>query len=416
MTDFTHLDESGDARMVDVAAKEVTDRRATAQAFVRTSAQVIELLRGSGVPKGDALARISGPLRPMLSAERVLLNFLQRLSGVATLTARYVKEVEGTKAGIYDTRKTTPGWREPEKYAVRCGGGFNHRYNLADAVMLKDNHFAHLGGNHAAQLERFVNMSRQIEGVKKVFVEVDHVDKQLDIVLNVQGIDVILLDNMTVEEYLKFCLSIHDIKKEEHDIKIKEVIESCSIKDRLKDDIKTLSKGLKQRVGLAGALIHNPKILILDEPTTGLDPNQILEIRELIKKISKNKTIMISTHIMQEVEAICDRVIIINKGEIVLSSDINEIKSKTESNILKAKIKTEENISDRVKNEISTINNVLEVNTNFSSGEINIEIKVDSNIDLRHDFMKYIQIHNYDLLEIIKKESTLEDIFKKLTK
>jgi nicotinate-nucleotide pyrophosphorylase (carboxylating) len=156
---------------------------------------------GSRAAKGDALARISGPLRPMLSAERVLLNFLQRLSGVATLTARYVKEVEGTKAGIYDTRKTTPGWREPEKYAVRCGGGFNHRYNLADAVMLKDNHFAHLGKNHAAELERFVNMSLQVEGVKKVFVEVDHVDKQLDIVLNVQGIDVILLDNMTVEEY-----------------------------------------------------------------------------------------------------------------------------------------------------------------------------------------------------------------------
>ncbi|NCC70226.1 ATP-binding cassette domain-containing protein [bacterium] len=225
-----------------------------------------------------------------------------------------------------------------------------------------------------------------------------------------------LYEDMTVEEYLKFCLSIHDVKKEEHDLKIKEVIESCSIKDRLKDDIKTLSKGLKQRVGLAGALIHNPKILILDEPTTGLDPNQILEIRELIKKISKDKTIMISTHIMQEVEAICDRVIIINNGEIVLSSNISDIKDKTESNILKAKIKTEEDLSSRIKEEISTINNVLEVNTVFSSGEINIEIKVNTNVDLRHDFMKYIQIHNYDLLEIIKKESTLEDIFKKLTK
>lgn len=225
-----------------------------------------------------------------------------------------------------------------------------------------------------------------------------------------------LYEDMTVEEYLKFCLSIHDVKKEEHDLKIKEVIESCSIKDRLKDDIKTLSKGLKQRVGLAGALIHNPKILILDEPTTGLDPNQILEIRELIKKISKDKTIMISTHIMQEVEAICDRVIIINNGEIVLSSNISDIKDKTESNILKAKIKTEEDLSSRIKEEISTINNVLEVNTVFSSGEINIEIKANTNIDLRHDFMKYIQIHNYDLLEIIKKESTLEDIFKKLTK
>ncbi|MCF7795518.1 ATP-binding cassette domain-containing protein [Patescibacteria group bacterium] len=225
-----------------------------------------------------------------------------------------------------------------------------------------------------------------------------------------------LYEDMTVEEYLKFCLSIHNIKKEEQALKIKEVIESCSIKDRLKDDIKTLSKGLQQRVGLAGALIHNPKILILDEPTTGLDPNQILEIRELIKKISKDKTIMISTHIMQEVEAICDRVIIIDKGEIVLSSNIKEIKAKTENNILKAKIKAEENISDRVKDEISTINNVLEVSASFDSGEINIEIKADSDVDLRHDFMKYIQIHNYDLLEIIKKESTLEDIFKKLTK
>lgn len=225
-----------------------------------------------------------------------------------------------------------------------------------------------------------------------------------------------LYEDMTVEEYLKFCLSIRGIKKEEQIIKIKEVVESCSIKDRLKDDIKTLSKGLQQRVGLAGALIHNPKILILDEPTTGLDPNQILEIRELIKKISKDKTIMISTHIMQEVEAICDRVIIINKGEIVLSENIKNIKAKTENNILKAKIKTEENIADRIKVEISTINNVLEVDTNFSEGEINIEIKVESNIDLRHEFMKYIQIHNYDLLEIIKKESTLEDIFKKLTK
>ncbi len=225
-----------------------------------------------------------------------------------------------------------------------------------------------------------------------------------------------LYEDMTVEEYLKFCLNLHGIVKDEQDLKIKEVVEACSVKDRLKDDIKTLSKGLRQRVGLAAALIHDPKILILDEPTTGLDPNQILEIRELIKKISKNKTIMISTHIMQEVEAVCDRVIIINNGEIVLSSNIEDIKNKAENNILKAKIKTEEDISNRIKEEISTINNVLEVSVSFYSGEINIEIKADSNIDLRHDFMKYIQIHNYDLLEIIKKESTLEDIFKKLTK
>jgi ABC-2 type transport system ATP-binding protein len=119
---------------------------------------------------------------------------------------------------------------------------------------------------------------------------------------------------------------------------------------------------------------------------------------------------------MQEVEAICDRVIIINKGEIVLSSKIEDIKYETENNILKAKIKTVEDISSKIKEEISTINNVLEVGVSFSSGEVNIEIKTNSDIDLRSDFMKYIQIHNYDLLEIIKKESTLEDVFKKLTK
>jgi nicotinate-nucleotide pyrophosphorylase (carboxylating) len=156
---------------------------------------------GSHAAAGELLAEISGPLRAMLSAERVLLNFLQRLSGVATLTARYVKEVEGTKAGIYDTRKTTPGWRELEKYAVRCGGGFNHRYNLGDAVMLKDNHFAHLGSDHAGELRKFVDKSRSTDGVKFVSVEVDHVDWQLDIVLNVPGVDVILLDNMSVDEY-----------------------------------------------------------------------------------------------------------------------------------------------------------------------------------------------------------------------
>lgn len=151
---------------------------------------------GSKAKKGDVLGVISGRLQPMLSAERVLLNFLQRLCGVASLTNRYVDVVRGTKAAIYDTRKTTPGWRELEKYAVRCGGGFNHRYNLGSAVMLKDNHFSSLGENHAMELTRFVRMSKAIEGVEFVSVEVDDVDSQLDLVLSIPGIDIILLDNM----------------------------------------------------------------------------------------------------------------------------------------------------------------------------------------------------------------------------
>jgi len=144
----------------------------------------------------DKLGEIRGPLRSMLSAERVVLNFLQRLSGISTTTWKYVSAVRGTGAKIYDTRKTTPGWRELEKYAVRCGGGYNHRMDLGEAVMFKDNHVAHLGRNLRTRLKKLVAEARKRPGVRMVVVEVDHVDNQLDRVLTVPGIDVILLDNM----------------------------------------------------------------------------------------------------------------------------------------------------------------------------------------------------------------------------
>jgi nicotinate-nucleotide pyrophosphorylase (carboxylating) len=158
----------------------------------------LRVLKGDGKRAGigETLAVISGPARPMFSAERVVLNFLQRLSGIATMTHKYVNTVRGTKARIYDTRKTAPGWRELEKYAVRCGGGFNHRYGLGDAVMIKDNHFAQLGTRFSSKLRAMVDQARDMSGVKFVCVEVDHVDDQLDRVLKVPGVDVILLDNM----------------------------------------------------------------------------------------------------------------------------------------------------------------------------------------------------------------------------
>jgi nicotinate-nucleotide pyrophosphorylase (carboxylating) len=145
---------------------------------------------------GEIIGVISGPARPMFSAERVVLNFLQRLSGIATITARFVNSVKGTRAKIYDTRKTAPGWRELEKYAVRCGGGYNHRYGLGDAVMIKDNHLAELGTRFEKRLRKMVQQAKNMPGVKFVCVEVDHVDDQLDHVLRVPGVDVVLLDNM----------------------------------------------------------------------------------------------------------------------------------------------------------------------------------------------------------------------------
>jgi nicotinate-nucleotide pyrophosphorylase (carboxylating) len=145
---------------------------------------------------GCKIATIEGPLRAMLGAERVMLNFLQRLSGIATTTRRYVRAIQGTKAKIYDTRKTTPGWRILEKYAVRCGGGHNHRLGLYDAVLIKDNHLAQLGKDFYPRLKKIIERARKVKGVKFIAVEVDHVDDQLNYILKIPGIDIVLLDNM----------------------------------------------------------------------------------------------------------------------------------------------------------------------------------------------------------------------------
>lgn len=151
---------------------------------------------GESAYVGCKIATIEGPLRSTLSAERVVLNFLQRLSGIATATRKYVRAIQGTKARIYDTRKTMPGWRILEKYAVRCGGGYNHRLGLYDGILIKDNHLAQLGRNFHPKLKKIIERARKIKGAKFIAVEVDHVDDQLNHVLKIPGIDIVLLDNM----------------------------------------------------------------------------------------------------------------------------------------------------------------------------------------------------------------------------
>jgi nicotinate-nucleotide pyrophosphorylase (carboxylating) len=153
---------------------------------------------GDGEPAhvGNKIGAIKGPLRSMLTVERVMLNFLQRLSGIATTTQKYVRAIQGTKARIYDTRKTMPGWRVLEKYAVRCGGGHNHRHGLYDGVLIKDNHLAQLGRNFQPKLRKIISKAKKQKGVKFIAVEVDHVDDQLNYVLKIPGIDIVLLDNM----------------------------------------------------------------------------------------------------------------------------------------------------------------------------------------------------------------------------
>jgi nicotinate-nucleotide pyrophosphorylase (carboxylating) len=151
---------------------------------------------GDAVESGRELAAVRGSLRSILATERIALNFLQRLSGIATLTRKYVDAVAGFRAKILDTRKTTPGWRLLEKYAVRCGGGTNHRMGLYDGILIKDNHLAGLGGD----LRKAVKTAREFPGNQgqPVEVEVDSIE-QLEIAL-AAGADIVLLDNMSLDQ------------------------------------------------------------------------------------------------------------------------------------------------------------------------------------------------------------------------
>jgi nicotinate-nucleotide pyrophosphorylase (carboxylating) len=175
----------------------------------------IRIIDGKPAHVGSKLGVIEGPLCPMLSAERVMLNFLQRLSGIATTTRKYVRAIQGTKARIYDTRKTMPGWRLLEKYAVRCGGGYNHRIGLYDGILIKDNHLAELGRDFQQKLRKIIADAKQVKGVKFVAVEVDHVDDQLNYVLEIPDIDIVLLDNMG-QWQLKHAVEMRDAMRGKH--------------------------------------------------------------------------------------------------------------------------------------------------------------------------------------------------------
>lgn len=168
------------------------------EAFRQLSAAIrLERVASDGqrVERGGRILKIAGPARALLTAERVALNFVQRLSGIATLTAKYVAAIEGTRAQILDTRKTTPGWRRFEKYAVTCGGGSNHRIGLFDLILIKDNHLAALRDEQPSAIGAAVQRARRLRPDLKVEVEADTLDQVEQAVA--AGADIILLDNMT---------------------------------------------------------------------------------------------------------------------------------------------------------------------------------------------------------------------------
>lgn len=212
---------------------------------------------------------------------------------------------------------------------------------------------------------------------------------------------------MYVHEYLEFSGKSYGIPKKELSEKVKNVVEKCGLSLEQNKKISALSKGYRQRVGLAQALLHDPKVLILDEPTTGLDPNQILEIRKLIKEISKDKTLIFSTHIMQEVQALCDRVIIIDKGKIVADKTLKELAAETGSKNYRIEFSEKVNL-DSIKD--------LEAVTDIELVEVNIyKIFTSTDKDIRSQIFKVASENDLPLVGLQEESGSLEDIFHSLT-
>jgi ABC-2 type transport system ATP-binding protein len=211
---------------------------------------------------------------------------------------------------------------------------------------------------------------------------------------------------MYVKEYLSFIAGIHQIADPKK--RIAEVIQMVGLSPESGKKIGQLSKGYKQRVGLAAALVHDPEVLILDEPTSGLDPNQIIEIREVIKKLGENKTVLFSSHIMQEVEAICDRVIIINKGNIVANDSLQNLqKSSTNNHFVTVEFKEKINIEL-----LQQLDAVIDVK-NIQQSIFNIQCSNAENI--KKQLLQLSIDHNLNIVSLKSETQNLESVFISLT-
>jgi ABC-2 type transport system ATP-binding protein len=210
--------------------------------------------------------------------------------------------------------------------------------------------------------------------------------------------------DLYVKEYLAFNADVYKVAKS----RIDEVIALTGLTPESHKKIGQLSKGYRQRVGLATALLHNPDVLILDEPTTGLDPNQLVEIRDLIKNIGKDKTVFLSTHIMQEVEAICDRVIIINKGKIVTDNTIENLVQEVMEQIIE--VEFDQVVSETLITQLPNLNSF--VNTNGYNWELIFNIETD----MRPAVFDFAQNNGLKTLQLSLKSKNLESVFREKTK
>ena len=219
---------------------------------------------------------------------------------------------------------------------------------------------------------------------------------------------------MKVHEYLKFHAEIRGIEDSEFNEALKRVVSECGLQGVVHRTVGNCSKGYKQRIGLAAAMIHDPKVLILDEPVTGLDPNQIVEIRSLIKKLGKEKLVLMSSHILQEIQATVDRIIIIDQGKIVADGTSEELIADSKG-LTKLKLEILDGDENDIKNMEATIPSVTVQGIEKQKQSILVQIEYQNTSDPRQDIFKYAVEKNWVITEMSVHKRNLEDLFRNLT-
>ncbi|MFK7972161.1 MAG: ATP-binding cassette domain-containing protein [Bacteroidia bacterium] len=220
-----------------------------------------------------------------------------------------------------------------------------------------------------------------------------------------------LYTDMPVMEYLAYCASLQEVPKARITDQVRRMVMVCGLDREKHKKINELSKGYRQRVGLAQAMIHDPEILILDEPTTGLDPNQIVEIRELIREIGKEKTVILSTHILPEVEATCDRILIINRGKIVADGTAASLRKQSQGKEVLT-VTVEDGEADAIGEALRSVYTVEGVNT---LGDNRYEITSLPDLSSKREVFRCIVEKGWVMTEMVASEKKLEDIFRNLT-
>ncbi len=222
-----------------------------------------------------------------------------------------------------------------------------------------------------------------------------------------------LYKEMPVIDYLRFVAEIQGIPDSKIRDRILEMVNTCGLEGEKHKKISELSKGYQQRVGLAQALIHNPRVLVLDEPTSGLDPNQIIEIRDLIREIGQEKTVILSSHILAEVEATCDRIVIINKGRIVADGTSADLRKQSQGREI-LKVTIEGGNKNEVFKALQGLSNVQIVDF-ISKGDSSFEVQSKPDTSSRRDVFQLCVKKGWDLTELTPTETKLEDVFRELT-